>query len=215
MLIPESEWDEHIERKNESDSWLKNSMDEIPCLDQNGLGYCHAYCTVTAMMAKRAQQNHPFVLLNAESIGGPITGWRNRGAHPEDDLDQAVEFGACPQSMVDRQHSISPSRWDSRWTTERDKYRISEWWDGELPGLSWEAAVTFTLLNIPFFSGHAWWSHAITGGFRLRKKNGIYQIEFLNSWGDDYGENGYFWMGEDKGTPDIGLFGVRSVVASG
>jgi hypothetical protein len=117
--------------------------------------------------------------------------------------------------MVDRRYSLTPSRWDARWTTERDKYRISEWWDGELPGLSWDAAVTFTLLNIPFFSGHAWWSHAITGGFGARIRNRRLELLFRNSWGSDYGEDGYFWMADDKGTPDIGLFGVRSVVASG
>jgi hypothetical protein len=62
MLIPRSDWSSHIKRKDDNGDWLKNKMEGIPCLDQNGLGYCHAYCTVLAMMAKRAQSSFRFAL---------------------------------------------------------------------------------------------------------------------------------------------------------
>ena len=197
FIIPRDEWDERIADKNAAGNWLFPTWSgDVPCMDQNGLGYCHAYCTVMAAMVQAKKQNHPPVMLSAESIGGPITNWRNRGAHPEDDLEQMVKYGACPADMMDREHSISPSRWASGWETERKKFRVVEFWDGQMPGYStFDIAASFALLNIPYASGHAWWGHAIAGGFGLRKEsNGTYSLMKRNSWGPSYGQDGFFWL---------------------
>ena len=105
----------------------------------------------------------------------------------------------------------------SGWETERKKFRVVEFWDGQMPGYStFDIAASFALLNIPYASGHAWWGHAIAGGFGLRKEsNGTYSLMKRNSWGPSYGQDGFFWLAQRKATPDIGLFGVRQVQATG
>lgn len=217
QLVPRSEWDARIRQKDAEHSWLEDILKGVlKTKDQNGLGYCHAYAMVSAMEAQRVVQGHPYVELSAESIGGPITNWRNQGAMPEDDLDQAVSYGACPQSMMDRQWSLNPNRWDPDWKQERLNYRVidGEYWDLEMPGKAFDACVTAALLGVPYNAGYGWWLHAVLGGLRLRKNSrGFYEIRHLNSWGSSYGENGWFWIEEGKATPDLDCFGVRQMIA--
>jgi hypothetical protein len=47
-----------------------------------------------------------------------------------------------------------------------------------------------------------WWGHAVCGGFRARINGRTPEIKWINSWGLSYGDQGYFWMAEGKGTPD-------------
>ena len=217
QLVPRSEWDDRIRQKDADNTWLEDILKGVlKTKDQNGLGYCHAYAMVLAMEAARVVQGHRYIELSAESIGGPITGWRNQGAMPEDDMDQATAYGACPQSMMDRQWSLNPSRWDQAWRTERLNYRVvqDEYWDLEIPGKTFQACMTSAFLGVPYHAGFAWWSHAIVGGLRVRKNSrGRYEMRHWNSWGNNYGENGLFWLEEGKATPDLDCFGVRQVIA--
>lgn len=215
-LIPRSEWPDRIRQKDADKSWVRDICSRIPCMDQDGLNYCHAYGPTMAVMCHRLIQNQPHVMLSAESIGGPVTNWRNLGAWPEDDLQQFVEYGACPASMMDKPHSRTPSKWDSAWEAERLKYRVVEWLDGLLNGgKSFDAAMTMALTNMPGAAGFIWWGHEVAYCLHAQDLGrGKYAICGRNSWGADYGDDGFFYLQEGKGTPDIHLFSVRHVLAS-
>jgi hypothetical protein len=149
------------------------------------------------------------------AIGGPITGWRNRGAWPEDGLQQTVEFGTCRESFQDSSHSFTPQRWKAGWKEDRLNYQTDEWTDGLLPGgKAFDALVSFALWGIPVGIGFQWWSHAISGGYRVREeRRGVYSVLNLNNWGADYGDEGFVWMQEGRGTPDINCFAIGLVTA--
>ncbi len=221
-LIPRDQWDDIIAQKDEEKSWLEDLVryHEIPCSDQKSTNYCHAFSTVDAMVAARAKAGHPYARLSAMSIGGPITGWRNKGAWPEDDLMRAVEYGACPYSYQDSEFSFRPKSWTPGWEKAAEDYQVDEWLDGLIPGKSFDALVTFALRSIPACVGYKWWSHAISAAYRVKKlDNGKYAVLNRNNWGMDYGDVGFLWMEEgtrrSQGTPDITVFGLTSIGATG
>ena len=202
-LIPRAEWDDRIAQKDKEQSWLEDIVrGTIPCTDQNGLGYCHAYGTIAIAECQRLIQNHPFVPLSAESVGGPITGWRNRGADPTDDIKQMAQYGACPKSFMDREHSLSPGKWKEGWQADALKYRVHEWRDMRTTRKMFDAAATMALLGIPGGLGYMWWSHYISGPYRLLKSGNKYALRNRNNWGADYGDDGFLDMVEGRGTPD-------------
>jgi len=212
-LIPRDEWDDRIAEKDAADSWLLSSCKNVLCKDQNGLGYCHAYGTVSCAEIAEVMAGYPYNPLSAESVGGIVTGWRNDGADPEDDLQCIVSNGACEASFMDAPNSIRPDQWMDGWETNALTHRVKEAWDLRVPGKAFDAVVTCSLFDFPVGLGYVWWSHFVHGGFRVRKnKAGIYEILNRNSWGSTYGDSGYFWLqegeGRGQGTPDW-AFAVR------
>jgi len=211
-LIPRSQWDDEIARKDEEKSWLwDRTQDRIPCQYQNGINYCHAFAQVMAQEAAEVVAGHEYVRLSAMSIGGPITGWRNRGAYPEADIEQAAKYGACEYSYQDSEFSMRPSRWQDGWEENRKLHRVAEYLDGLLRGKAFDALVTSAIRNKPSLPSYAWWGHAVTGGWRVRKQNGVYQAMIRNPHGPTWGENGFGWLAEGKGTPDICLFILNAI----
>jgi hypothetical protein len=189
------------------------------------------------MEVQRRSQGFKYVPLSAMAIGGPITDWRNRGAWPEDDLQQVVKVGTCREDFQDSPYSFSPNRWRDGWEADCANYQADEWTDGLLPGgKAFDALASFAFWTIPAGVGFQWWSHAISGGYRVREEgrsSGIsmrrrseaeqalrrnvrrilYSILNLNNWGTKYGDEGFVWMQEGRGTPDINNFGIGLVTA--
>lgn len=210
---PRSEWPDRIRAKDAEGSWLENIVrGVVPCRYQNGYGYCHAYSATTSVMDARAKANHPFKLLSPFSVGGPITGWRNRGMDIEVDLKRLVEFGACEESYLPSEMSLDYRRWKDGWEQNALLYRVVEWDDLEEPGGVFDWCMTYALDSNPYFGAFSWWEHAIAGGYRaIDLGRGKFAIKWRNSHGKGYGDDGFFDMQEGKGTPDWGVFAPRSI----
>ena len=210
--IPREQWKERIEEKNANGSWMRTINDQagVPCLDQNGLGFCHAYGTVGAAMTSRAIAGLPHILLSPESVGGIVTNWRNRGANPDDDLEVLVKYGACRMDMMDRAHSLSPDRWDPEWKTDRLNHQAVEVFHLSRSKM-FEELMTCALLNIPSGVWYNWWSHHIQGPLAAMVKDGKFWLCMRNSWGADYGENGYLWMKEGYGRSMATASGAHAI----
>lgn len=204
FLIPRSEWPDRIRQKDAEKSWLEDIVrGVIPCDDQGPLGFCHAYGTKIAGECCRLVQNQPYVRLSAESVGGPVTNWRNRGADPADDLAQFMQYGACPQSFMDEAHSLRPSRWKDGWEKAATQYRATEVWDLRSGKKAFDFIVTCALLGLPTACGYSWWSHFVSGPYRvLDLDRGKFAVRNRNQWGPEYGDDGFFDLAEGKGTPD-------------
>jgi hypothetical protein len=217
-IIPEEQWPDLISMKDRCHSWLHDRVCDLPCKDQNGLGYCHGYGPVTCMEVMREVAGLPYVELSAESVAGRVTRWRNEGGDPEEDLQALVEHGACLASYMDKPHSISPSRWMDGWEENAKLHRAEEVYS-QIAGDLWLIAGTCALRNIATSPWFDWWGHCISGSYRLKydvKTKKIYRLD-RNNWGMSWGENGYCWFekgrGRSQGTPS-GIVAVRVATPS-
>jgi hypothetical protein len=215
-LIPRSQWDDIIAEKDAAGSWLINNIPGVTCKDQDGLGFCHAYGTVSALECALVYSGDRFVELAPESVGGYVTGWRNSGGDPMLDLAVIRDKGACEQSYLDARNSLSRGRWRDGWEENALTHCVKEFWDLRIPGKVFDAVMSCTFRNQVMGLGQAWWSHFYHGGFGARKVNGVYQYLCRNSWTENWptrGAGGFFWLSEGRargqGTPDW-AFAVRT-----
>ena len=212
-LIPRSDWPALIQKKDAEKSWLEDMVrGVVKCSDQNGLGYCHGYGTKGAGECCRLIMGLPYIELSGESIAGPVTNWRNAGADPADDLEQLSTYGACPQSFMDAPHSRSPKKWKAGWEQYALNFRATEIWDIRGGSKSFDFVATCALLGLACASGFQWWSHFISGPYRLIDLGrGKFALRYRNNWGSKWGDDGFVDFQEGKGDPDW-AFAIRQMV---
>lgn len=206
-LIPRSEWAERIAEMERTKSRLSDLLERegVPCLNQSQTNYCHSNSPALAIMALRAAQNQPFVLLSPASIGGPVTGFRNEGAYISDALRQIISGGCASQEYVPA-NQIGQSGFKPGWKENALQHKVEEWWDlGRKDSGMFDRVMTMLLSRIPVCVAYNWWGHAVTLIDAVLLKNGAFGVRFRNSWGADWpnpGASGYSLLQEGKGTPD-------------
>jgi hypothetical protein len=210
-LIPRDEWVDRIREKDEKNDWIETIARDVPGLDQNGLSYCHAYGTTRCMEVAEYLSGCPHIALSAESIGGPVTSWRNEGADPNDDLQQAITEGFCEKSYMDKEYSLHPNNWKSGWEENRKEHLVKKFIDLRVPGKVFDAIFTAAWNDWPCAQGFGWWSHFVSGPYRFAYDEKIKKFKNLieNNWGLDWptkGADGYAYFvegsGRNQGTPD-------------
>jgi hypothetical protein len=202
-LIPRTLWPDMIRDGEREQTFLSHLLarNQIPCLDQDGLPYCHAFSPAAALMGLRAFHGLPFVLLSAGSIGGPATGYVARGAAIEDDLEVIVTRGAASVEYVPMMQ-VSKSGWKPGAEENALLHRVTEWYDLGGTGRMFDEVMTLLLKRIPVCVGLNWWAHAVTYFDPVITPSGRFGVRFRNSWGGDYGDDGYAVLEEGRGTPD-------------
>jgi len=217
-LIPRSEWSARIRDMEERKARLSDLMEfeEVPCLNQEQLSFCHGFSPCEAIMALRATQGQPFKLLSASSIAAPVTGFRDAGAFIHDDLEQISKVGCASVEFVPMLQ-VSEDGFRDGWEADAAKYRVTEWWDlGQRDGTMFDRVATLLLSHIPVCSAANWWGHAFTLVDLVETSPGQFGVRFRNSWGPNWpqaGADGYAILNESKGTPDE-AYAPRSIVVS-
>jgi len=218
-LIPEEQWPDLISKKDREHSWLEDIIGDMPCKDQDGLGYCHGYGPTTVEEVIEKLLGRPHVELSAESVAGRVTNWQNQGGDPEADLQVLVKYGACEASFMDKPNSINLKLWKPGWDKNALSHRAGEIFAG-LSGDLWGVAGTCAIRNVPTSPWYNWWSHCISGSYRLvyDSKTKKVLLKNRNNWGMTYGDRGYLLMAKGTqrggGTPS-GIVAIRAPISLG
>jgi hypothetical protein len=198
--IPRDQWKKLIE-ENQGSFLQDLKGDRLPPHDQGTTNYCWAHGSVRAVELIDLYQTDQPCLLSAESVAVPLTGGRNRGGTPDEALDRLISHGACKQDRWPV-NSRDLSYWNAPTAAEAQNHRVLRW----LLVRSWEMQVTLAILRFPVAAGLSWWGHLVCQHTPIILPNGEVGIGADNSWGPDYGENGYFVLDEKRGTADLGCF---------
>ncbi len=168
-LIDQSEWSERIKDMEASKSRLSDMRQQgsfwIPCIDQNGKGYCWAHSGTTASIMLRAAGNQPYVPLSAYAVACVIKSYRDEGGWGAQGVDFIAERGV-PSGQFWPQQSMSkandkPETWENA-----ALHKITEGWIDLAAAqydrkLSFAQMMTCLLSRIPVVTDFNWWSHSV------------------------------------------------------
>jgi hypothetical protein len=207
MLIPKSEWKDRLAQQKSDKARLIDVRNRgmkgqpIPSLDQNGKGYCWAHSSASAILLVRAVQGEPYVDLSAFAVACIIKNYRNEGGWGAASLDFIAERG-IPTSEFWPQKSMSKSN-DKPETWENAKlHKFVEWYD--LDNRNLEQFVSCLLLGWPIVSDFNWWGHSVCTMCLESVDDSVSSLQtwILNSWGDNWSENGAGILKGSKAMPD-------------
>ena len=221
-LIPREEWPERISEGMAKQMFLSHIRDRgdngnpIPALNQNGQGYCWFYSGTGGIQLLRAKANQEYVALSAHSGAWTIKGGRDQGGWGAAGLEFQMERGVIPQSLWP-QGSMNGRRYGTpaNWEVAK-RYRCIESWM-DITGRAYDKDMTFDqvmtclLLNIPVIGDFNWWGHSVIlmDPVKVTDSRDLYDantwgVRNLNSWGNNWGNNGTSVLKGRKAVPDGG-----------
>lgn len=111
------------------DQWKPIDLNPVcpPIKDQDGIGACNAFATVTAVEVAYKLNGIDCPPLSTGYLYGAINGQRDQGSTLEDAIEWMTKNGTCKAStvgMLDWQKG----KWPSNAATEAKQYRALEYW---------------------------------------------------------------------------------------
>lgn len=200
LLIPRSEWQARIEEKEERHSRLSDlrSLYGHRTKNQKQTSMCWSFGTVTCCELRRLAQGEPLISLSPASVAGPVKNYRDPGGWGLDAIRYIAKNGIVPSAhWPDAENN-------RKYATTVNKamalnFRFTEW--HALRPRSVEQTVSCLLRNIPVAAGYNWWRHLVAL-LDVLWLDGAPAIRFLNSWGEQFGEQGYGILRGQRMLPD-------------
>ncbi len=195
-LIPWNEMPDRIakQQKLESSLWHLWKQCGMGALNQGQYSLCWAFSSTGAVMLERVVQGAPLVVLSASSLAMPLVGFRDTGYYVEEALKGAVQQGIASTDFVPM---LTTRQADFKvgWQKDAAKNKVTQW--GDVPQRSAQVMLTLLLNNQPVPVGLNWWGHSVLFLQALDRYPNLapndyrrYGIKYLNSWGDDWGDDG-------------------------
>jgi len=202
--IPRSRWPELI-RRYRGNFLGDHTRPLLKPHDQDRTNYCWSHATIRTLEAHNAWTRKTGLLFSPESVAVPLTNGRNEGGWPEDAMKRLITHGACradywPANDRDIHHA-KPG-----WSENAALHRVKRF----IYVRDFDMQMTCAFHRIALAILLPWWNHAVCQLDPLLFDDGTFGLGCDNSYGPDYGENGYFLLTERRGTTDPGAVGILS-----
>ena len=200
-LIPRSEWAARIEEMEATNTRPSDLMKAalVPCKDQKQTSYCWIFAATSCVEQVLSIQGQPFVSLSPASAGAPIKNYRNEGGWSTQGIRWIAEHGlvpsaAWPDTAIDK-------RWNTAETKQmRERYKVVDWIEATPRGE--EQLMTLLLSRIPCACGYNREGHATICLDPLYFGGDEFGSRSRNSWGANFGDNGFFVRRGSRHIPD-------------
>lgn len=221
-VLPESKWQENSLRDAKA-----------PIRNQRQYGSCTGQGTVTVFTVakKKNAPSENFDVLSATFIYGYINHGQDQGARVSDAMMSILQNGTCldrqvPYNMIFKQQFPQEAFETAKRFKAGEAYKLN----------SWEELCTALTLGIPCASGIAVGRNFVQGQLQssgiaplpdsivgghclahigLKQINGIWVVETQNSWGTNWGMDGYCYLRKEHWSPGYGFpfdcFAIYSV----
>lgn len=210
--IPESEWPDRIEQIHKDKSLLsvRARSSGVGIYNQGSTNFCWANGVLKAFEIARVLQGEKHVPLSPASIACPITNFRNVGGWGTQALKHLSDHGAVPTAMwgdnaIDRRLDNAETR------KARGAFKSTMWFDVEPNVLA--PTMTLVLLGNPVPVAYNYWRHLVLALDPILFSDGTYGLGCWNSWGESYGDKGYFVLKGSKAVPSEAVCPAQALVA--
>jgi hypothetical protein len=218
---PRSEWPELIQAN-------LSSRDLMMSIKKQRYGSCAAHAATNVWEGTQVMTlgHASWIELSPLSIYRITGGDRDRGSTISDNMRQMLEVGALPVPSernkealrmmdLDPSHVMGENDWRSDypkdWKETAKFFRYQEVFDIE----SFDGLITALLSE--FLSEYGRSGHAITSVDPVMEAVGQYFVDYENTWGSDWGDNGFGRDSEraiSRAIESYGAFAVRTIYVS-
>ena len=201
-LIPEREWDDALQQKKRDEA-MNRPLSPFR-LDQDGVGSCAAEGTANGLMFTEAKQGQEVEELNPYGLYHYSSGGRDQGSSLSDNISLARSRG-CPSARVWPRSKGFRANLSDEAKQDALRHRLDEMWrvtDKQELG----TALLMSMVCLAGYSGHAWLAVDLLDRSR---------ITWENSWGEDWGDQGFSTLKFSSIQWSYGVWAFRTVRRAG